>query len=76
MNFEQVIGNRRSIRFFDPDRPVEREKVQKILEAIRLASCAMNAQWIRGVVVWLQIVQEESNDQKNAESNNRDYRHF
>ncbi len=52
MNFEQVIGNRRSTRYFDPDRPVEREKVQKILEAMRLASCAMNAQWLRAVVVY------------------------
>ncbi len=52
MNFEQVIGNRRSIRYFDPDRPVEREKVQKILEAMRLASCAMNAHWLRAVVVY------------------------
>jgi len=60
MNFEQVIGNRRSTRFFDPDRPVEREKVQKILEAIRLASCAMNAQWIRGVVVWRDDLDEDT----------------
>lgn len=52
MEFEQVIGNRRSTRFFDPDKPVEREKVQKILEAMRLASCAMNAQWLRAVVVY------------------------
>lgn len=52
MKFEQVIGNRRSTRYFDPDRPVEREKIQKILEAMRLASCAMNAQWLRVVVVY------------------------
>lgn len=52
MRFEQVIGNRRSTRYFDPDRPVEREKVQKILEAMRLASCAMNAHWLRAVVVY------------------------
>ena len=36
MEYERVIGNRRSTRYFDPDRPVEREKVQKILEAMRL----------------------------------------
>jgi nitroreductase len=51
MDYLQVIGNRRSIRFFDPDRPVERDKIQKILEAMRIASCAMNAQWLRCIVV-------------------------
>ena len=30
----------------------EREKIQKILEAMRIASCAMNAQWLRAVVVY------------------------
>ena len=50
MEFKEVVGNRRSIRFFDPDRPVEREKIQKMLEAARLASCAVNAQWARAVV--------------------------
>ena len=50
MEFKEVIGNRRSIRFFDPDRPVPREKIQKMLEAARLASCAVNAQWARAVV--------------------------
>jgi nitroreductase len=51
MEFTEVLGIRRSIRFFDPDRPVEREKVQKILEAMRIGSCAMNASWLRAVVV-------------------------
>jgi nitroreductase len=52
MEFDQVLGIRRSIRYFDPDRPVEREKIQKILEAMRIASCAMNAHWLRAVVVY------------------------
>jgi nitroreductase len=51
MEFNEVLGIRRSIRYFDPDRPVEREKIQKILEAMRIASCAMNAHWLRAVVV-------------------------
>ncbi len=50
MEFKQVIGNRRSIRFFDPEKPVEREKIQKMLEAARLASCAVNAHWAKGIV--------------------------
>jgi nitroreductase len=51
MEFMQVLGLRRSIRYFDPDRPVEREKIQKILEAMRVASCAVNAHWLRAVVI-------------------------
>jgi nitroreductase len=50
MEFKEVIGRRRSIRFFDPDRPVERSKIQKMLEAARLSSCAVNAHWLRAVV--------------------------
>ena len=38
MDFKEVIGYRRSIRYFDPDREVEREKIQKILEAMRIAA--------------------------------------
>jgi nitroreductase len=51
VEFKEVLGIRRSIRFFDQERPVEREKVQKILEAMRVASCAVNAHWLRAVVV-------------------------
>jgi nitroreductase len=51
MEFKEVVGSRRSIRFFDPDRPVEREKIQVILETARLASCAVNAHWLRAIVV-------------------------
>jgi len=32
MEFKEVIGRRRSIRYFVPYRPVEREKIQTILE--------------------------------------------
>lgn len=51
MEFKEVLGRRRSIRFFEPDKPVEREKIQTILEAARIASCAVNAHWLRAVVV-------------------------
>jgi nitroreductase len=50
MEFKEVVGRRRSIRFFDPEKPVEREKIQKMLEAARLASCAVNAHWAKAVV--------------------------
>jgi nitroreductase len=51
VEFKEVVGRRRSIRFFDPDKPVEREKIQVILETARLASCAVNAHWLRAIVV-------------------------
>ena len=51
MEFKEVIGNRRSIRFFEPEKPVEREKIQTMLEAARLASCAVNAHWAKAVVI-------------------------
>src|SRR6266498_3174845 len=51
MEFKQVVGRRRSIRFFEPDKPVEHEKIQVILETARLASCAVNAHWLRAIVV-------------------------
>jgi nitroreductase len=51
VEFKEVVGRRRSIRFFDPDKPVERDKIQVILETARLASCAVNAHWLRAIVV-------------------------
>jgi len=51
VEFKEVVGRRRSIRFFEPKKPVEREKIQAMLEAARLASCAVNAQWMRAIVV-------------------------
>jgi nitroreductase len=63
VEFKQVVGRRRSIRFFEPDRPVEREKIQTILEAARLASCAVNAQWLRAIVVERDKLPKEKLDQ-------------
>jgi nitroreductase len=51
MEFKDVLGRRRSIRYFVPYRPVERDKIQTILEAARLASCAVNATFLRAIVV-------------------------
>jgi len=52
MEFKQVLGRRRSIRFYLPHRPVEREKVQKMLEAARMASCVGNVNSARAIVIW------------------------
>jgi len=51
MEFKQVVGNRRTIRYFKSWQPVEPEKIQKILEAARLQSQHGNAQLIRKAVV-------------------------
>lgn len=51
MEFLRVVGGRRSIRWFAPDRDVEPEKVQRVLEAARLTGCPGNLQPWRAVVV-------------------------
>jgi nitroreductase len=40
------------VRYFNPDRPVDRGAVQAVLEAGRLASRAMNISWGKGIVVY------------------------
>jgi len=52
MELKEVLGRRRTIRFFLPFRPVERAKVQKMLEAARRASCVGNVNNTRAIVVW------------------------
>jgi nitroreductase len=52
LELKEVIGRRRSIRFFLPHRPVERAKIQKMLEAARHASCVGNVMNVRSIVIW------------------------
>lgn len=52
MDIKQVMGNRRSIRYFEPDKPVEREKIQYMLEAMNRASRAVNADFVKTIVVF------------------------
>jgi len=59
MELKEVIGWRRSIRFYLPFRPVEREKVQKMLEAARRASCVGNLNNTRAIVIWKDQASEE-----------------
>jgi nitroreductase len=51
VEFKRVVGNRRSIRFFKPWKPVEREKIQVILEASNRCSRSINADYPKAVVV-------------------------
>ena len=52
MELRTVIGRRRSMRFLLPYRPVEPEKIQRMLEAARLASHWGNVSSLRAVVVF------------------------
>jgi len=44
MDFLEIAGVRQSCRAYDPDREVEREKLDAVLEALRLAPSACNGQ--------------------------------
>lgn len=52
MELKEVIGRRRTIRYFKPYRPPERSTVQAMLEAARRASCVGNINSTRAVVIW------------------------
>ena len=47
----QALGNRRSIRYFDADRPVERWKIEAMLQAARFASCQGNINCTEAIVL-------------------------
>jgi nitroreductase len=51
MELREAIGSRRSMRFLLPHRPVEMEKIQRMLEAARLASHWGNVQALKAIVV-------------------------
>jgi nitroreductase len=59
MDLKQVMGNRRSIRYFEPDKPVEKEKIQYMLEAMNRSSRAVNADFVKGVVVYRDELEPE-----------------
>lgn len=62
MELQQAIGNRRSFRYLDPDRPVEIEKIQMMLEAARLASHFGNNNAARALVVHRATATQEQKD--------------
>lgn len=51
MDFLQLVQQRQSDRAFDPNRPVEQDKIERIIEAARLAPSACNGQPWRFIVV-------------------------
>jgi len=62
MEFKEVVGRRRTIRYFQSWRNVEREKIQIMLEAARLASCAVNATFLKAIVVIRDNIPRETLD--------------
>jgi nitroreductase len=51
MDFLELVRRRQSVRSYDPTRPVEREKLERCIEAVRLAPSACNAQPWKLVIV-------------------------
>lgn len=51
MELREAIGRRRSIRFLLPHKPVEREKIQRMLEAARLSSFWGNVRALQAIVI-------------------------
>jgi nitroreductase len=51
MTFLELVSKRQSTRAYDPAKPVEAEKIERCIEALRLAPSACNAQPWKIVVV-------------------------
>jgi hypothetical protein len=51
MEFKEVVGTRRSIRIWQPWRPVEEAKIQAILEAIYCAPRVLEVDFVRAIVM-------------------------
>jgi len=62
MELKEAIGRRRSIRFLAPYRPVERAKIQKMLEAATLCSFWGNVRALRAVVIERETAPKEIMD--------------
>jgi nitroreductase len=62
MELREAIGRRRSIRFLRPYQPVELEKIQRMLEAARIASHWGNVQSLRALVVFRDTAPKETLD--------------
>lgn len=62
MEFNRLVGTRRSIRYFQTWKPVEHEKIQRILEAARWTTCPGNLQPWRAVVVYRDELSEDDRE--------------
>jgi nitroreductase len=66
MELREVLGRRRSIRFLRPYQPVEKEKIQMMFEAARIASHWGNVQSLRAVAVFRDSASKEVLDKLEA----------
>lgn len=62
MEFMRAVGSQRSFQYFLPWRPVERPKVQVILEAGRLASRAVNTAFSKAIVTYRDSLTEDERE--------------
>jgi len=62
VELREVMGRRRSIRFLNPYKPVEPEKIQMMFEASRIASHWGNVQSLRGIAVFRDSAPKEVAD--------------
>lgn len=62
MSLVEAVGNRRSIRWFKTWEPVPQDKVQRILEIVRLTTCPGNLQPWRAIVVERDKLDKETRD--------------
>lgn len=51
MDFSDLLTTRQSVRKYLKDKPVEKEKIQKLIEAVRLAPSASNSQPWKLIIV-------------------------
>ncbi len=63
VEFLEAVGKRRTVRFFKSWEPVERSKVQEILEVVRLSTCPGNIQPWRAIVVYRDEIDEDLRDE-------------
>lgn len=63
MEFKKVVGDRRTIRFFDPATPVDPEKIQIMLEAANRSSRAVNADFVKAIVCYRDELSDEVREQ-------------
>lgn len=63
MEFKQVLGDRRTIRYFDPNKPVGKDKIQVMLEAANRASRSVNGDYAKAVVCYRDELPEDVQEQ-------------
>lgn len=62
MEFNRLVGTRRSIRYFKTWQPVERDKIQRILETARWTTCPGNLQPWRAIVVYRDELDDDTRE--------------